>query len=328
MLGDISETEVSNKDIFQADPVSGLVIGSNSYSDPPNPVVDPALLAPLLMTQPSHPSRRLRRFKDPDQPQFRTLLELIDKTPVIDTHKVGVLYVAPGQSTEREILSNRHGSPAYSKFIKKLGRVIKPSHNLEVYTGGLNVNQHGTHALAWWDDISQVLFHVATFMPAAGREGIEYKKTEIGNDAVKIVWNEGKPYQWDTMHSAFNLINIIIEPHTLMPKACYQENHHINGSFKVTLQTNPSLPAVTPIGDSKIVAAEHLPELMRRYATIACMFCYSWETTGMDTCDRYPLRTNWQARLDLINRAERLLGDEQEDEEIMHGYCTINPSHE
>lgn len=315
-------------DMSQPDPVSGLPSsGFSSTCTPTVSSIDPALLTPLLMTQPTHASRRLRRFQDPNQQQFRSFLEHIDNTPVIDTHKVGVVYVGPGQGTEHEILSNRHGSPAYSKFINNLGRVIVPSDRLEVYTGGLDTRRHGRYALAWWNDISQLLFHVASFMPPHGKDGIECKKAEIGNDGVKIIWNEsGKPYQINTLPSAFNLINLIIEPHTLMPKACYQENHHINGFFKVLLQTHPDLPRVTPIGEFKIVAAKDLPSLMRRYSMIACMFCHSWATTGMDKGINSPLETNWQSRLDLINRTEKFLVSEEEDEEILHGYSNIGVS--
>jgi tuberous sclerosis 2 len=272
----------SLKDLFQPDPVSGIRLSSfPSYPEPENSIIDPSLLTPLLTTQPSHSSRRLRRFRNPDE--LKLTLQLIDNIPVIDTHKVGVIYVAPGQSSEDEILSNQHGSPAYSNFIKRLGRVIKPNDNLEVYAAGLNASYHGPYALAWWDDICQILFHVASFMPKDKREGNLYKKAEIGNDAVKIVWNDGgKSYNFDTIRSEYNLINIVIEPHTLMPKAAYQESAHANGFFKVLLQTHPSLPRITPIGEFKLVPAETLPRLMRRYSTIACMFCHSWVSTGRD----------------------------------------------
>jgi tuberous sclerosis 2 len=341
LIGDMFHDDQSLKDLFQPDPVNGMNSSTfPSYLDSANSTIDPSLLTPFLMTQPSHPTRRLRRFRDPEE--LRMTLQIIDNTPVIDTHKVGVIYVAPGQSSEDEILSNQHGSPAYSKFIKKLGRVIKPNDNLEVYAAGLNPSLHGPYALAWWDDICQILFHVASFMPTFKREGNLHKKAEIGNDAVKIVWNEGgKPYSFDTIRSAYNLINLVIEPHTLMPKAAYQEESaHANGFFKVLLQTHPSLPKITPIGEFKLVAAETLPRLMRRYSTIACMFCHSWVSTGQDLgmyisllyClplifiykgDKYPLVTNWQTRLDMINKTERFLVDETEDEEIMHGFSHL-----
>jgi len=282
--------EQPHGDLFQPDPITGMSLDSY-LSHPPASTqlaIDPSLFTPLLMTQPSHPSRRLRRFRDPDQ--LLATLKIIDSIPVIDTYKVGVIYAAPGQTNEDEILSNRHGSPAYSRFIKNLGRVIKPNDNLEVYAAGLNAKYHGTYALAWWDDICQILFHVASFMPTSKHDGNIHKKAEIGNDAVKIIWNEsGKPYDFNTIRCAFNLINFIIEPHTLMPKASYQDDVHANRFFKILLQTHPSLPPITPIGEFKIVAAEDLPRLMRRYSSIACMFCHSWVFTGQDKGAWIPL---------------------------------------
>jgi hypothetical protein len=342
MIVDTFRDDRSLTDLLQPDPVNGMNSSSfTSYLDADSSTIDPSLLTPLLMTQPSHPSHRLRRFRDPEK--LKMTLRLIDNSPVIDTHKVGVIYVAPGQSGEDEILANQHGSPAYSKFIKQLGRVIKPNDNLEVYAAGLEPKLHGPYALAWWDDICQILFHVASFMPTFKREGNLHKKAEIGNDAVKIVWNEGgKPYRFDTIHSAYNLINLVIEPHTLMPKAAYQEKSHANDFFKVLLQTHPSLPKITPIGDFKLVAAETLPRLMRRYSAIACMFCHTWVETGQDlgvhtrlSCfcltlifiylpgDQFPLVTHWQRRLDMINKTERFLVDDKEDEGIMFGFSRL-----
>ncbi|KAG8760468.1 Tuberous sclerosis 2-like protein [Serendipita sp. 396] len=302
MFGDLSDV----KDLDKPDPITGLTPSGQTSSGRKDGInCDPSFLAPLLVSYPFHESRRLRRF--PDYNALCQYLELIDRCPVLDTYKVAVLYVGPGQTSEAEILSNRYGSPSYSQFISNLGRVIKPNDNLEVYTAGLQPDLHGEYALAWWDDIGQILFHVATFMP--NKEDNLHKKKEIGNDAVKIIWNDGgKPYEMNTIPSEFNLVNFIIEPHTQMPKAVYQGGWpwHANSFFKVLIQTHSSVPIVTPIGDFKIVSAEHLPRLIRHYALLATHFCRSWIDTGRDQPPTQPLVTNWQQRLYWINKTDKL----------------------
>ena len=261
----------------------------------------------MLSSYPAHAGDRRRRFQDVEK--LKGLLASIDTTPVIDTHKVGIVYVAPGQTTEQEILANTHGSPAYSRFLAELGRVIKPSNRLEVYTGGLSPDRHGEYTYAWWDDISQVIYHVATIMP--NRDNGIWKKQEIGNDGVKIIWNDGgTPFALNTIKSQFSLINIIVEPHSIGSRSAYADNRHDNEFFKITLQTSPKLPRVTPIGEFKIVSAERLSLVLRHFSLLASLFTNAWERTGRDSEDpteRIPFLTNWQQRLRFITNSERLL---------------------
>ncbi|KAG8818774.1 Tuberous sclerosis 2-like protein [Serendipita sp. 399] len=318
-------TEPSNlSDLDKPDPVSGYTLSNGVPNvQKTNTSCDPSFIAPLLVSYPFHESRRLRKF--PDYDALRRYLALIDGCPVLDTYNVAMLYVAPGQTSEAQILANRHGSPSYSQFISRLGRVIKPNDNLEVYTGGLQPELHGDYALAWWDDIGQILFHVATFMP--NRDNNLHKKMEIGNDAVKIIWNDGgSPYNMDTFPTEFNLVNFVIEPHTQMPKAVYQGGWpwHANSFFKVLIQTHPSVPIVTPIGDFKIISAEHLPRLIRHYALLASLFCRSWLGTGRDEPPTQRLVTHWQQRLNHINQTERLFTNSDPSADLSDSYYVPN----
>ena len=261
----------------------------------------------MLSSYPSNTANDRRQFHDLEK--LKGVLSSIDTTPVTDTHKVGIVYVAPGQKTEKEILANSHGSPAYSRFLADLGRVIKPSNRLEVYTGGLSPARHGEYAYAWWDDSSQVIYHVATIMPDL-QDGF-WKKQEIGNDGVKIIWNDGgTPFALNTINSQFSLINIIVEPHSIGSRSAYSDNQHENEFFKITLQTSPQLPRVTPIGEFKIVSVESLPLVLRHFSLLASLFASAWERTGRDSEDpteRLPFLTNWQQRLRFITNSERLL---------------------
>jgi tuberous sclerosis protein 2 len=42
-------------------------------------------------------------------------IQVLDQVPTLDTHKIGVLYVGPGQTTGTQILANVHGSPRLAR---------------------------------------------------------------------------------------------------------------------------------------------------------------------------------------------------------------------
>jgi tuberous sclerosis 2 len=305
LISDIVEQVDVIQDIQKPDPISGYVWSGVAPSQRRKEItIDPAYIALLLSSYPSGMMTRPSRFLDYNS--LKDTLMVIDHTPVIDTHKVGVVYVAPGQTTEAEIFSNQNGSPAYTSFLANLGRVIKPSSQLEVYTGGLRRETHGSYAYSWWDDMSQIIYHVATIMPNINK-GL-FKKQEIGNDGVKIVWNDsGAPFKFDTILSEYTLVNVVVEPHSVGARGAYSDNRHENEFFKVTLQTAPSLPRITPIGEYKIISAEKLSMALRHFTLQASLFCKAWENTGMDGPKTVPLQTNWQARLKYIKNSESKL---------------------
>ena len=71
-----------------------------------------------------------------------------------------------------------------------------------VYLGGLETNgTDGLFAYVWQDVITQVMFHVATLMPYKDSDpNCNEKKRHIGNNYVKIVYNEtGEQYKMDTL---------------------------------------------------------------------------------------------------------------------------------
>lgn len=232
-----------------------------------------------------------------------SLIRTLDRTPVIDTHKVGILYAAPGQASEVDILKNTHGSPAYTRFLAGIGRLISLRGQLDVYTGGLNPDEDGEYAYAWWDDIGQILYHAATLMPNHAHDKIgTFKKRHIGNDYVRIVWNDsGKPYKFDTLSTEFQFVNIVIEPHSFGAIAAYSNSIHENEYFKVTIQYAEGMVQFSPIGDYKIVSALSLPPLVRQLSLISDWYASIFQHTSRDT-EKTELITNWRARLDAIKR--------------------------
>ena len=231
--------------------------------------------------------------------------------PVIDTHKVGILYVAPGQHDEREILGNEHGSPAYTRFLEGLGRLINLRGQLDVYAGGLDPDEDGEYAYAWWDDIGQILYHTATLMPSHPSDydsDFTNKKRHIGNDYVRIVWNDsGTRYRFDTLSTQFQFVNIVIEPHSRGAIAAYSHNRHENEYFKLSVQRAPGMSDFTPIGEFKLISAENLPLLVRQLSLLADWFVQVYQQTKGDT-ERLEVTTNWRARLQHIKRLRAQLG--------------------
>jgi hypothetical protein len=154
----------------------------------------------------------------PDEPATDRLIRAVDLTPVVDFHKIGVLYVGPGQTEERQILGNRTGSPAYARFLSGLGDLITLKGQEDVYTGGLDrqSDEHGKYAYVWGDDISQIVYHTATLMPNRDHDAAHSaKKALIGNDWVHVVFNEsGDEYRFGTIPSQFNFVNIVVSPNS------------------------------------------------------------------------------------------------------------------
>ena len=88
-------------------------------------------------------------------------MKVLDRIPPYNTHKIGVVYVSEGQTSEYEILSNTLGSPHYHQLLSGPGRLISlPECSPElVYLGGLDTSgTDGDLACIWEDDITQGRF--------------------------------------------------------------------------------------------------------------------------------------------------------------------------
>jgi tuberous sclerosis 2 len=238
-----------------------------------------------------------------DMSELKGFIRTLDRMPVIDTHKVGIMYVAPGQTHERDILRNTYGSPAYTRFLEGIGRLINLRGQVDVYAGGLDPEEDGEYAYAWWDDNSQILYHTATMMPTnLHDEFCNNKKRHIGNDLVRIIWNDsGRPYKFDTLTTQFQFVNIVIEPHSRGAVSAFSDNVHENEYFKVIVQRADGMTEFTPIGDFKIISADNLPSLVRQLSLLSDWFAFIFQTTKHDT-EQIEVITNWRARLATIQR--------------------------
>uniref|UniRef100_A0A670Y264 Tuberin n=1 Tax=Pseudonaja textilis TaxID=8673 RepID=A0A670Y264_PSETE len=149
---------------------------------------------------------------------FENSIQLLDQIPPYDTHKIAVLYVGEGQSSnEPAILSNEHGSYRYTEFLTGLGKLIelKDCQPDKVYLGGLDVcGEDGQFTYCWHDDIMQAIFHIATLMPTKDLDkNCCDKKRHLGNDFVSIIYNDsGEDFKLGTIKGQFNFVHVIIKP--------------------------------------------------------------------------------------------------------------------
>lgn len=236
----------------------------------------------------------------PQSQAIERAVKNLDRIPPYETHKVGVLYVAPGQANEAEILRNQFGSLRYAEFLQRLGTLIKlkDADPQNVFLGGLDSRgDDGKFAYIWQDDVMQVTFHVATLMPNKENDPLgNTKKSHIGNDYVTIVYNEsGKEYNIQTVKCQFNYACVIIQP----------LDHNTN---QVTVKTKEDLAEHIGHSEPKIVSDQNLAILARQlalHANLASMISCSLKTQGQD-----PYASNWLERLRQIKRLRAKVSQE------------------
>ncbi len=206
-------------------------------------------------------------------------LAVLDRTPFVHTHKIGVIYVGAGQKTETEILGNQDGSPQFLTLLMALGEFVR----LEdcsangYYTGGLDceTGSDGEYGLLWKDDGCHMMFHVAVMMPSVEDVIVEAKTTKtmnlhnkkrhVGNDYVHIVYSDNEdsttnPYLQDTIAGQFNFVHVVVRP--------MGEDY-----FSVEVLAKEELREVGVVPTCQIVPARVLREVVRDIALRADLAC-------------------------------------------------------
>ncbi|PWN53656.1 hypothetical protein IE53DRAFT_366166 [Violaceomyces palustris] len=271
----------------------GGKIAASRYATAKDMSIDPSHIPLQLSAYPDQsvgPSALLL----PDEPSTDRLIRAIDLTPVVDFHKIGVLYVGPGQVKEVDILGNRQGSPAYNQFLSGLGDLVTLKNQEDIYTGGLDRENdiHGRYAYAWKDAISQIIYHTATLMPNRPHDPIHAsKKALIGNDWVHIVFNEsGQEYRFGTIPSQFNFVNICVSPNT---------RGGANLGSATPDDATFCLPSFSPVGDGQLISVSALPAFVRTLCLKANLISQIYLDTGEAM---QPYTSNWVSRLHHIQR--------------------------
>ncbi|XP_041978118.1 tuberin isoform X2 [Aricia agestis] len=224
--------------------------------------------------------------------QHERTIKNLDLVPPVETYKVGVLYVGPGQQDDEVcILRNEHGSVRYCDFLRRLGSLVpldadEPNLFLNLERGG----EDGTYTYVWTDDVMQVQFHVATAMPTLARDpSCNEKRKYIGNDYVSIVYNDsGHDFSIHTIKGQFNSCIVVVEPlagGTNRVRVCTKDER-IRTEFLPHLEPNT-------VSDSNVALLARQQAL---HCSLAAMISQSLVVGGE------PYASNWLARLRLLKR--------------------------
>jgi len=234
----------------------------------------------------------------PEDDTVKRAINSFDRNDTVDGHKAGLVYISEGQSTETDILANTYGTKAYDDFLAGLGTRVRLQ-DAAFNTQGLDRanDTDGTHTYAWRDRVSEIIFHVTTMMPTnlADDPHCISKKRHIGNDYVNIIYNDsGLPFNFDTISSQFNHVNIVVTPEIAVRNrsVLLQEPIELDDSGQLgntdltsledtvffTVQTvcSPSFPPISPAATPKIVSATVLPGFVRQLALNASVFSLVW----------------------------------------------------
>uniref|UniRef100_A0A182PJM1 Rap-GAP domain-containing protein n=1 Tax=Anopheles epiroticus TaxID=199890 RepID=A0A182PJM1_9DIPT len=237
--------------------------------------------------------------KDPEK-----AIALLDLIPPFEMHKIGVLYVGPGQAgNETEILKNRYGSLRYAEFLSSLGTLvaIKDAKEKNIFIDLESNGKDGAFTYIYQDDIVQLTFHVATLMPNKRQDPhCNEKKKHIGNDFVTIVYNEsGEEYDLKTIRGQYNYACVIVEPIEL-------------NSNRVFIRSKDDI-AQHVTRDTKIVSDHTAPLLARQmalHANLASLVAQSLKTKNSS-----PYASNWLERLRKIKNIRSRYGQQHDDQQ-------------
>ncbi|KAK3837303.1 MAG: hypothetical protein JOS17DRAFT_680334 [Linnemannia elongata] len=278
--------------------------------------VDPSFLFMQLTSYPDVMARDVPILLAEDDTTNRAL-GVLDRTPVVDFHKIGVVYVGKGQSKEGEILGNTHGSSEYTKFLTGLGSLVRLK-NAKIYAGGLDLEMDldGEYAYSHQDEITQMIFHVATMMPNYPHDvNFDGKKRHIGNDWVTIVFNDsGADYDFGTISGQFNFMTLVVTPVSMASVVLAPTTTTMGANsgpsmvqpfknvwFQVVMLRRPDMPEIGPLATSKIISATELPRFTRQMALHANIYAQVYYQHLQNSVEYV---SNWQERLRQIKRVK------------------------
>ncbi|KAH8260917.1 hypothetical protein KR044_000431, partial [Drosophila immigrans] len=233
-------------------------------------------------------------------PEQSSALSLLDLVPPFETHKIGVLYVGANQcNNEVEILRNSHGSTRYVEFLRSIGTLVslKDAEQNNLFIGLDKSGTDGKFAYIWKDDILQVTFHVATLMPTNLQDdpNCNEKKKHIGNDFVKIIYNEsGEEYNLTTISGHFNYACVIVEPLEL-------------NSNRVYVKARSEISKFVCHPEPRIVSDRSAPLLARQMALHANLASLVYQSVQK----KNPYASNWLERLRKLKRLRSQVKQQQ-----------------
>ncbi|KAF9245160.1 hypothetical protein DTO012A7_8815 [Penicillium roqueforti] len=252
----------------------------------------------------------------PEDDITRRAISYFDRTDIVDGHRIGILYIDNGQTKEADILANTGGSADYENLLSGLGTKVS-LRNPQFNPQGLYADTDGEYTYAWRDRVTEIVYHVATMMPTDfDRDpACVNKKRNLGNNHVTIVFNRSNlPFNFDTIPSEFNSINIVITPSS---RIAYDENGNANCEtdpqklyYNVQVLSKPGFPDVSPAAAPKVISGKNLAAFVRILALNASVFSLVWNNKGGEHT------SSWTTRLREIKKVrERALAAQSQGSE-------------
>jgi hypothetical protein len=288
------------------------------------------MYAPISLAAAPQPLREIPILLPNNDDKVRRAIAAFDRNSTVDGHKIGVIYMADGQTHETPILANTFGSAAYTDFINDLGTLVR-LRGATFNTQGLDRSDDtdGQYAYCWRDRSTELVYHVTTMMPTdlVNDSHCINKKRHIGNDYVNIVWNDsGEPFEFNTFPSQFNYVYIVITPElqasftnqrqssetapsaTASPTANTGNiSHHEHTKmstklfYRVQVVSAPGFPSISPAAETKLISARALAPFVRLLALNASYFSLVWSAR-----DGGEIVSPWRNRLrEIIRLRER-----------------------
>jgi hypothetical protein len=167
------------------------------------------------------------------------LEEVLNERPMM---KVGVIYIAKGQTSEDEFYSNERGSPEFDDFLNFLGDKIQLK-GWNKFAGGLDTQENLTGINSYFTEFAhfQIMFHVSTLLPYSKLDTQQVeKKRHIGNDSVTIVFvDPGHYFDPSWIVSDFLHIFLVVSP------VLDEKDKRKNIGYRMSVATRPN---VRPFG--------------------------------------------------------------------------------
>lgn len=173
------------------------------------------------------------------------LFELEEKL-VISKYKFAVMYCAPGQSQEDEMLQNQSGSQDFQEFLDFLGTTVQ----LRGYTGfkgDLDVKNGTTGETSVSTSFKSfdIMFHVSTLLQYTPGDPQQLsRKRYMGNDVVMIIFQDGEDCREidpSTFRSHFNHIFLVVRVFKKLPDGTVY--YYLNTASKKGVRHHePKLP--------------------------------------------------------------------------------------
>lgn len=266
----------------------------------------------LQMFKPLDPSNTSKPIALLEDAATERAINTLDRLAVVSQHKVGIMYIGPGQKSEEEILGNAVGSAAFNMFLDGIGHLVRLKDCRSVYIGGLD-SENGTdgdYAYFWSDHVAQLVFHTTTLMPTlASDKYFSSKKRHIGNNHVNIFFDEsGVPFNFNVIKSQFTFMNIVISPHTVAQNGDSECDFYIVKTYR-----RSGVPGIFSTTHFKLISREQLPHFVRNTVLLADRLAQVWHYSV-----RGDYTTNWALRvrhIDVLTQkaldSHRALKDEQ-----------------